>query len=257
MPFLFPAPSLGEIAGFLDRLLEAPAYATTPGRDDRGDQNGIFRPSQRPVRRLAVALEPWPDLCRELAAGEIDALFLHRPWRLTLGEHAALEAGDIGVLAYHLAFDEHLTLGFNPPLAVLLELHGQPEVFGFKEGRPLGMLGCLPNPVTTVEMMERLRRIFGGLETVHPGGTDERDPSTITKIVVVGAMTDALVRQAHLRGAGLYVTGQWRQPATVAARETKMAVAAVGHLRSEGWGLRRLADLLREHLRIEVVVRGV
>ncbi len=245
-------PSLEQAATFLDRLLEAPAYGAIRSRDGRGDQNGIYRASARPVKRMAFALEPWPDLERELAEGRIDAVFLHRPWRLAPEQQAALEAADAGVLAYHLSFDEHLTLGFNPPLATVLGMESPPEVLGLKEGRPLGMLARLVEPVTMAQIMARLREVFNGLETEHPGDSQTHQP--VTKLAVVGAMTDALVRQAHVRGAELYVTGQWRQPATAAARETHMAVAAVGHLRSEAWGLRRLAGMVGEELGIEVVV---
>ena len=181
-----------------------------------------------------------------------DAVFLHRPWRLSPEQQAALEAADAGVLAYHLAFDEHLTLGFNPPLATVLGIENPPEVLGLKDGRPLGMLGRLIQPMTMGEIMARLKEVFAGLETEHPGDALTHQP--VTRLAVVGAMTDALVRQAHQRGAELYVTGQWRQPATTAARETHMAVAAVGHLRSEVWGLRMLARIVREDLEIEVIL---
>ena len=59
-------------------------------------------------------------------------------------------------------------------------------------------------------------------------------------------MNDALIREAADRGAGLYLTGQYRTPAQAAVNETGIAVAAVGHCRSEAWGLRALADVLRE-----------
>ena len=62
----------------------------------------------------------------------------------------------------------------------------------------------------------------------------------------MGAMNDALVREADARGARVYVTGQWRVPATEAVNETGIGVVCVGHRRSEEWGLRALAGLLRE-----------
>lgn len=243
---------LHDVASFLDRLLEAPAYTAVRGRDGRGDQNGIYRNSRRPVLRIALALEPWVEMESALAAGEIDAVSLHRPWRLTSEQRALLEANDTGVLAYHLSFNEHLTLGFNPPLAVRLGLTMPPEMLGSKEGRPLGMIGQLATPAPVGDVMARLREVFGGLEAEHPG--NEPGERFVTCLAVVGAMNDSLVRQAHLRGAQLYVTGQWRQPATAAARDTNMAVAAVGHHRSEVWGLHALAGILRENLGLTVIV---
>jgi putative NIF3 family GTP cyclohydrolase 1 type 2 len=52
-------------------------------------------------------------------------------------------------------------------------------------------------------------------------------------------MNDVLVREADRRGARLYVTGQWRERAETAVRETGIGVVIVGHRRSEEWGLRR------------------
>ncbi len=54
-------------------------------------------------------------------------------------------------------------------------------------------------------------------------------------VVVAGAMTDALVRAAAGAGAGLYVTGAWRAPASVAVAETGFDVLALGHARWERW----------------------
>ena len=84
--------------------------------------------------------------------------------------------------------------------------------------------------------------MFGGLEA--EAVPDRAAP--VSRVAVVGAMTDALVREAAARGAGLYVTGQLRQPARAAAAATGIAVAAVGHARSERWGVRALAHLVAE-----------
>ena len=68
-------------------------------------------------------------------------------------------------------------------------------------------------------------------------------------------MSDALVREADVRGADLYVTGQLRQPAEIAAVETGIGVIAVGHRRSEEWGLRAIAHVLQERwYELEVVL---
>ena len=245
-------PTLTQVASFLDELLEAPAYSARRGRDGRCDQNGILRASTRPVGRIALALEPWPGMETRWQVGRWTLFSCTGRGGCRRRNRRRSNAGDTGVLAYHLSFDEHLTLGFNPPLAALLGLEMPPEPLGSKEGRPLGMIGCLAAPVRAADLLARLREIFGGLDMEHPGGGE---PGQAVKCVaVVGAMNDSLVRQAHERGAGLYVTGQWRQPATAAARDTGMAVAAVGHLRSEEWGLQMLARLLRERLGIKVFV---
>lgn len=220
----------------LNGALNAAAFANVD------DQNGWFLPAARPVRRLGLALEPWPAFEDWIAAEHLDAVFLHRPWSLTEPQRRALQTARVGVLAYHLAFDERLTTGFNPTLAAACGWE-EPEVLGHKEGRPLGMVCALPAPASFDAVAAQLHAQFGGLEqTTLPamGGSE-----IVTRVAVVGAMTDALARAAHARGAGVYVTGQWRQPARAAVRETGLGVVALGHRRSELWGLSALARLLR------------
>ena len=224
----------------MDDVLHAAIFA---GVDD---QNGWYLPCGRPVvRRLGLALEPWPDLARWTNDARIDALFLHRPWSLTDLQRETLRDAGIGVLAYHLAFDERLTTGFNPALAAACGW-GEPEVLGYKDRRPLGMACALPAPVSFDTLAAQLRAEFGGLEQVAPPATG--GVVMVARVAVVGAMTDALMREAHARGVGVYVTGQWRQPAAKAVLETGLGVVALGHHRSELWGLHALARLLRERL---------
>jgi len=199
------------------------------------DQGGVYHPSERPVERIGLALEPWLQIEHWVRDARLDALFLHRPWKL---EADHLPPG-VGVLAYHLAFDERLTLGYNPRLADALGMT-EIEVLGRKEGRPLGMLGTVQSQ-PLAQMRERCAAIFGGYgETV---GAAEQ---AIQRVAVVGAMNDELVREAVRRGVHVYLTGQFRVPARPAVAQTGIAVIEVGHRRSEAWGLRALAGVLRE-----------
>jgi putative NIF3 family GTP cyclohydrolase 1 type 2 len=218
---------LTDLTQFLDRCFAVERYG--------GDQGGVYRPSSRPIRRLGLALEPWPGLSNWVAEEGIDSLFLHRPWRLPPG----LPADQIGIVAYHLAFDEHLTVGLNRRLADVL-LMDAVVTLGEKEGRPIGMIGNVAAQ-SFAEHSTQIRAIFGGYDQAHPSAI-----SPITSVAVVGAMNDALVREAAARGAQSYITGQWRQPARNAVVETGIGVVAVGHRRSEEWGLRALAGMIRE-----------
>lgn len=223
-------PSLEALAGFLHEALGAAVFPL----EERG---GVFRPGDgRPVARLGVALEAWPALGRWAAHERLDALFLHRPWRLAPGAFA----GGVGVLWSHLPFDERLTTGLNPRLATALDMRAV-EPLGVRDGRPLGMIGGVV-PAGAGAWAARVAGAFGG----HEAALVPDETALVACVAVVGAMTDALVREAATRGAGLYVTGQLRQPARRAVAETGIAVLAVGHARSEWWGARALAQLLVE-----------
>jgi putative NIF3 family GTP cyclohydrolase 1 type 2 len=199
------------------------------------DPQGIYQSGTRPICRLGLALEPTPELSQWIKDEQLDALFLHRPWSLEPGQIDA----EISIISYHLAFDQHLTLGFNPRLAIALTLNPF-EPLGQKNDRTIGMIGTIPEQ-SGDRYIQQLHDVFSGLEEVQHGSA-----SSISKVAVMGAMTDALVREAADRGAELYITGQFRHPAKLAVEETGISVAIVGHHRSEVWGLRTLSHILQE-----------
>ncbi|MDZ7703221.1 MAG: Nif3-like dinuclear metal center hexameric protein [Trueperaceae bacterium] len=218
---------LHDVAAFLDGFFEIARY------DE--DVNGIFRDSARPVSRLGVGLEPSPTLPDQVRDHHLDALVLHRPWKLS--DYPLPD--DIGVLAYHLPFDEHLTVGYNLRLADVLQLRDV-EVLGEKDGRPLGMIGTW-RTASLEKTTATVRDIFGGLEARYAGRFDE-----VSRVAVVGAMTPELIDHASKQGADVYVTGQYRKRAEDAVRATGVSVLEVGHARSERWGVGGLEHLLRE-----------
>lgn len=223
---------LYELAAFLHRYLRCDRYPAE-------EQGGVFRGSERVVRRLGVALEPTPELADWVRENALDALWLHRPWKLDL---PALPP-EVGVLFHHLPFDETLTLGENQLLATALPLR-DPAELGHKQAegyppRAIGMLGGVPAR-SVADWRLWAETEFGGLDQVHEGQT-----SQINRAAVVGAMNEVLIREAAQRGAQLYLTGAYRRGAQRAVEETGLTVFAVGHERSERWGVDALAGVLR------------
>jgi len=214
-----------DVARFLDHLMK--------GKHCNENQ-GIYVPGKDAIRCLSLSLEPNSSLYKGVRERGIDALFLHRPWQLKRDKLPQ----DVGVLSYHLAFDEQLTLGYNLYLAETLSLRA-PSELGYKDERPIGMIGAVDTQDFT-RVSDLIVRVFGGFEqslaTTKP----------IDCVAVVGAMTKKLVFEASARGANLYITGQWRDHAERAVRETGIGVITVGHERSEQWGLELLAQLLEK-----------
>ena len=226
--------TLTDIATYLDAYLDSSHFPD--------DQNGIYRPSSRPITRIGLAIEPSVDIGEWVKHQHLDALFLHRPWRLDL----TTLPDDVGVLAYHLAFDLTLTFGYNPRLAAALLMH-KPTPFAYKESVPYGMFGGI-TPTSLNDVATTLSGIFGKAPTIETRYTE-----TIQRIAIVGAMTDKFVREAAMHNVDLYITGQFRQLARQAVQETGMNVAIIGHDVGEQWGKRALAGVLRErwtHLEI-------
>ena len=234
-------PTLSELNSFLSLYFSAERFGD--------DQNGIYRASDQPIGRVGLVLEPFPKIADWTKEKKLDALFIHRPWKL---EKMTPPAEEVGILAYHYAFDELLTTGYNPRLADVL-LMDDIDTLGYKEGRPLGMIGGVPQ--TNVETFQtQAREVFGGLEGAYLNAASDEE---VARVCVVGAMRDKLIREAHERGANVYITGQYRDHAQGAVEDTGMNVLEIGHERCERWGLRALAGVLRErYAALSVVVKS-
>ena len=219
--------SPNNLANFLDDYLGTTQFTDEPPT--------VYRPFGRSVSRLGLVLDPWPGLADWVRKEKLDALFLHRPFKLELD---ALPE-EVGVLASHLPFEERLALGFNPRLADSLGMTCL-QPLGSRKGRPLGMVGSVA-PQTVGAFYKSVFETFGGREDAR---TCERNE--VTKVAVVGAMTAELMREASESGAEVYITGQMRQPGRAAILDTGLGVIIVGHRRSEEWALRVLAHVLRE-----------
>ncbi|QIR35813.1 NGG1p interacting factor NIF3 [Tolypothrix sp. PCC 7910] len=228
---------LTDIVNFLNNFFNVEQFPTS-------ERGGIYLPSLNPVERLGLALEAKTGLYEWVRYQSLDILFLHRPWNLELKKVPA----QLGIISYHLPFDENLTVGFNPRLAQVLQMSNL-EVLGKKENRAIGMIGNIQTQ-SFLELCSFITQTFGKPEQVLPSVN-----SDIKRIAVVGAMTDLLVREAAKRGGDVYITGQFRQPAKAAIQETQISVITVGHRRSELWGLRSLSEVLQERWsRLEVFI---
>nr|WP_246351599.1 Nif3-like dinuclear metal center hexameric protein [Deinobacterium chartae] len=191
------------------------------------DFDPLWRAGPRNIRRLGLALDPPSAL-----PGDLEALFLHRPFRLP-----AQACSDLTVLASHAGFDQHLTTGFNPSLAARLGLEElQPLEW---DGQVIGMLGRAAAAAWS-SWQSRLESEFGGLETWVPPRA-----ARVQQLAVVNALRPELVLAVQQQGAGLYLTGQPRGRGLEQARQQGMGLAAAGHRRIELWGLRQLARELR------------
>lgn len=211
-------PELGLLADWLRRRLGRERAPT------------LYRPgpAELPVGRLVLALEA-ADLPPHIDA---DALFLHRAFGL--GERFI----HLPVLASHDGFDARLTTGDNRPLAATL---------GWRERRPLVWQGktigytARPPERDWRALVDMLEQEFGGHERLLP----PLSPTT-SRIALANATRPELLDLAHEHGASVYITGQWRPGARLRAQELGLGIVALGHRRTEEWGLRHLARELSQ-----------
>lgn len=199
--------------------------------DTLGEPQPLVRPSARPVTRLALALEPGDLPAEPSAELGADALFLHRS--RGVGERWP----GVGVLGVHDGFDLHLTTGPNGRLACAL---GWQDVRQVEWERASGLIATPPQP-TWEALRSALQREFGGEDTSFPPA-DLQAP----RVALMNAMRPGLLEQAADSGVTVYLTGQLRPAAVAAAQARGVGVIALGHRRTEEWGLRQLARELKE-----------
>jgi dinuclear metal center YbgI/SA1388 family protein len=151
------------------------------------------------------------------------------------GRLAALFAGDISLVAYHLALDAHPNVGNNAQL--LRRLGIEPE-------RPFGRVGfggALPTPVGIGELTARVEAAVGRAPVVFAEGHTQ-----ITRVAVcTGAAGHDLLAASH-EGYDCYVTGEPEEPSLHAARELGIHLIAAGHHASERLGVQALGQLIAE-----------
>nr|WP_246580980.1 Nif3-like dinuclear metal center hexameric protein [Deinococcus aestuarii] len=188
----------------------------------------LFRAGSPEVASLGLALEP-ADLPGRV---ETDALFLHR----------ALRLGDalpgLGVVNAHDGFDLQLTTGPNLRLAERL---GWREVRPlFWQERPVGLTATPPEPEWRAFHRALTEELRGEDRSWGPADT------SFVRVALMNAMNPGLLGLTHSLGVNVYLTGQLRPSAQEAARALGLGVVALGHRRTELWGLRQLARELEE-----------
>lgn len=208
-------PSLEELADWL--------------RAEFGEREPLKRDGPPRVRRLALALEP-ADLPPTLDA---DAIFVHRSLRV--GERWP----GLGVLGVHDGFDLALTTGPNHRLARALGWRDVREVVWKGE---LKGITATPPQQTWTELRAALHAELGGEDSSWPPAGS----ASPLRVALMNAMNPGLIEHVADDGVRVYLTGQLRPSASAAAHARGLGVIALGHRRTEEWGLWQLAQELRE-----------
>ena len=156
------------------------------------------------------------------------------------GRLEALFAGNLTLVAYHLALDAHPEVGNN---VLLAERLGARREGAFAQ---IGAAARLDEPTGIDELSRRLREATGRDPIVLAEG-----PERIERIAVVtGAGGTRLIEAAH-DGFDALVTGEPEEPALHAARELGIHFLAGGHYATETFGVQALAARLADEFALE------
>lgn len=203
--------------------------------------------SEKPIGRVAFAVDACMASFERAASAEADVLFVHhglfwgRPLAVTRSHYERLKFlldHDMALYAVHLPLDQHPEFGNNAGIAAALSL-GTLEPFGFHRGFKLGFKGELPEALSVDEVLEKMGIEREECTALLPFGPER---SQSVGIVSGGAVLD--VDQAIAEGLDLYITGDALHQVYHTCLEEGINLICGGHYQTEVWGARLVADKL-------------
>jgi dinuclear metal center YbgI/SA1388 family protein len=239
-----PGVTLADVVAALESLYP-------PDTAQSWDQVGLVSGHlEQPVRRVHFAVDPTLAVIEEAHDAQADLLVAHHPLLLR-GVHSvattsakgasvtSLVVHDIALYVAHTNADV-AEGGVSDALADACGLR-QVTPLAMAEGQPLGRVGHLDQPVTLVELAERLHETLppaaGGLRVSGPPG------ALVRTVAVLGGSGDDQFDAVRTSRADVYVTADLRHHPVLEAREEARGgppyLVDAGHWASEFLWLRR------------------
>ena len=232
-----------DIIAFANELLDVEAYPEygRPGLQVVGADE---------VTKLACGVSSSRELFERAAGAGAQLVLVHHGlfWRnepllidrRLKGRLEALFAGNLTLVAYHLALDAHPELGNNALLVARLGAQRDGEF------ADIGAGARFAEPVAIGELAARVQKATGREPLVFAEG-----PERIERIAVVtGGGGTRLIEAAHGKYDAL-VTGEPEEPALHAARELEIHFLAGGHYATETFGVQALSERLADEFGVD------
>lgn len=236
---------LVDLLAHLDQLLEVARY-----RDY--SPNGLQVEGRPEVRRVLCGVTASQALLDRAVDEGCDAVIVHHGyfWRGEDGRVtgirkrrlATLLRHDISLIAYHLPLDGHPLIGNNAQLG---SLAGWLEEGRFGE-QDLVWIGRPKVEASAAQIAGALSALLGREALLI--GDGER---SVRRVAWCTGGAQGYFEQAIAAGADLYVSGEISEQTVHLARESGVPYLAAGHHATERYGIRALAEHLRERCGLE------
>ena len=214
--------------------------------------NGLQIEGRSGVNRVVSGVTASLALIEAAIAARADAVLVHHGlfWRGHDGRLTGwlkqrvqrLMAHDISLFAYHLPLDAHAEFGNNAQFGRRMGVSADAR-FGEQS---LGFVGSLERPMTTRDLLDRLRQISSRMPA-HVEG----DGRALRRVAWCTGGAQSYFEAAIECGADVFITGEMSEPQVHLARETGVAFIACGHHASERFGVQALGAHMAEHFGVE------
>jgi dinuclear metal center YbgI/SA1388 family protein len=238
-----------ELVAYLNEYLQIESFLAS----DSSLNGLVVGGEDKKIGKIGYAVDACQASFDQAARENVDFLLVHHGlfWGAPLavtGSHymrlATLIKHDINLYAAHLPLDAHPEIGNNIQIAKALGLE-KIEAFSAYKGQTIGYKGILKEPKTLKEIANRL----GYEKTVLlPFGKEK-----IRTVGIVSGGASRNVSDALSDGLDLYITGEVEHESYHVALEGGINVLGGGHYVTEIYGVRALAEHLRERFGLEAV----
>ena len=231
---------LTALLAYLDALLK-------PGIFKDYAPNGLQVEGRREIHRIVCGVTASQALLDCAVAQGADAVLVHHGyfWRGEAPEITGIRkkrlqtllTHDINLIAYHLPLDAHPTLGNNAQLAQRMNWQTVAQ-FGDQN---LGCLGTVSAPQALDQLVQTLTLHLARAPLVI--GDKDR---VIRNVGWCSGGAQSYFEAAICAGAEVFISGEISEHSVHLARESGVAYVAAGHHATERYGIRALAQHLRE-----------
>lgn len=238
-----------ELVAYLNEYLQIESFLAS----DSSFNGLVVGGEDKKIGKIGYAVDACQASFDQAVRENVDFLLVHHGlfWGAPLavtGSHytrlATLIKHDINLYAAHLPLDAHPEIGNNIQIAKALGLE-KIEAFSAYKGQTIGYKGILKEPQTLKEIANRL----GYEKTVLlPFGKEK-----IQTVGIVSGGASRNISDALSDGLDLYITGEVEHESYHVALEGGINVLGGGHYVTEIYGVRALAEHLRERFGLEAV----
>lgn len=235
--------TLSELTHYLDHYLQARQFQDYC-------PNGLQVEGRQEISKLATGVTACQRLIDEAIAWGADAVLVHHGyfWRgeapqlvgMKRRRVAALLAGDVSLLAYHLPLDAHPEVGNNACFGRLMGIPAEShQPLAPHEPGAMGSLGDLPQALRAADFVALLETITGR-EPLHVGAP----AAPVRRIAWCTGAAQSHIQAALAAGADMFVTGEVSEQTVHIAREEGIQFVAAGHHATERYGVQALGEHL-------------
>jgi len=216
--------------------------------------NGLQIANKGDVTRVVTGVDASLRLLQAAAACGADCVVCHHglSWgdslkRITGLNHRLVSFAithNIAVYAAHLPLDKHPRYGNNAQLGKALGLKRLRPAFTY-HGETIGFTATYEKPLSLAAFCDRVRDVTASEIRLLDFGK-----KAVRSVGIVSGGASDMVGQAAELGVDVFLTGEPSLQGYTLAEQLEQSVVFAGHYATETWGVRALARLITQKLRV-------